>query len=204
MKVSDIMTTTVRTVAPSSTVDDVLDLLLVYRLTSLPVVDAGAVVGVVGEADVVRALVSRDPRAHSRPIGDQPAPPQLVADVMSSPAGTVGPNDDVHDVLARFAAHGWKSAPVVDGGHLVGVVSRSDAVRALHRPDDAVTAALQAVLWDLGHGPWRAHVRHGVATISGPDSAEQRDIAERAARTVAGVRHVVVAEAPRAGHRAPQ
>jgi len=186
------MTTTVRTVGPGSPVDEVLDLLITYHLTALPVVDGQAVVGVVSEADVVRALVARDPRAHARPVGGEEPPPRLVEEVMSSPAGTVRPEDDVHDVLVRFAAHGWKSAPVLDGGRLVGVVSRSDVVRALYRPDDTVAAAVEECVRDIGGTHWDVSVRRGVATITGPRDAEERDVAARVARTVPGVRHVVV------------
>jgi CBS-domain-containing membrane protein len=192
MRVADVMTTTVRTVGPGSRVDEVLDLLITHHLTSLPVVDGHTVVGVVSEADVVRALVARDPRAHLRPIPDEQPPPELVAEVMSSPAGTVRPDDDVHDVLVRFASHGWKTAPVLDDGRLVGVVSRSDVVRALHRPDDAVAAAVHECLRDLGGARWEVSVRRGLVTITGPEGAEERDVAERAARTVPGVLHVVV------------
>jgi CBS domain-containing protein len=195
MRVADIMTTTIRTVAPSSTVDEVLDLLIAHHVTSLPVVEGNAVVGVVSEADVVRALVARDPRAHALPIHAEKAPPQSVAEIMSSPAGTVRPQDDVHDVLALFAAHRWKSAPVVDGDRLVGVISRSDAVRALHRPDDAVSAAVEASLRDVADASWDVSVRQGIVTITGPRGAVECDVASRVARTVPGVRHVVVAEA---------
>jgi CBS domain-containing protein len=111
---------------------------------------------------------------------------------MSSPAGVVRPQDDVHDVLVRFAAQGWKSAPVLDGDRLVGVVSRSDVVRALHRPDHAVRRAVDDSLRDVGVTAWEVSVRRGVVTITGPQGAEERDVAERVARTVPGVRHVVV------------
>jgi CBS domain-containing protein len=201
MRVADIMTTTVRTVAPSSTVDEVLDLLIAHHVTSLPVVEGNAVVGVVSEADVVRALVARDPRAHARPIHAEEPPAQSVAEIMSSPAGTVRPQDDVHDVLALFATHRWKSAPVVDGDRLVGVVSRSDAVRALHRPDDAIAAAVEDSLRDVANSGWDVTVLQGVVTITGPNGADECDVASRVARTVPGVRHVVVTGA-QAGPRA--
>jgi CBS domain-containing protein len=190
------MTTSVRTVTPSSTVDEVLNLLIAHHLTSLPVMAGDAVVGIVSEADVVRALVTRDPRAHARPVPDEPPPPQQVAEVMSSPVGTVRPQDDVHDVLALFASRGWKSAPVVDDDRLVGVVSRSDAVRALVRPDDDITAAVEEALRDVAHARWHVSVRLGVVTITGPASRDERDVAERVAQSLPGVRHVVIADAP--------
>jgi osmotically-inducible protein OsmY len=39
---------------------------------------------------------------------------------------------------------------------------------------------------------WDVSVRRGVVTIIGPQGAEEHDVAERVARTVPGVRHVVV------------
>lgn len=39
---------------------------------------------------------------------------------------------------------------------------------------------------------WDVSVRRGVVTITGPQGAEEHDVAERVARTVPGVRHVVV------------
>ncbi|WP_436909419.1 MaoC/PaaZ C-terminal domain-containing protein [Halosimplex marinum] len=76
------------------------------------VVDAGEVVGIVTESDVV-ALVAdeRDPQGLT------------AADVLSSPVHTAAPDESVVDAAERLRAHGIGVLPVVDGGELIGVVT---------------------------------------------------------------------------------
>ncbi len=74
----------------------------------------------------------------------------------------IGPQDDVTAAVDVMAAKGFKSLPVVDHqGRLLGVISRSDVVRALARDDDVIAADIRRLFEDLGHttGPprsWRA------------------------------------------------
>jgi osmotically-inducible protein OsmY len=60
---------------------------------------------------------------------------------------------------------------VVDDGKLVGIVSRSDVLRALHRSDAEVGADVDAMLGDPLRSPERhaatAAVNEGVVTLSG-------------------------------------
>ena len=77
-------------------------------------------------------------------------------------------------------------------GLLVGVVSRSDVVRALARPEDAVLAEVRAVLAELGDPAWEATLVHGEALVTGPTSARDEDLATRLAASVLGVRAVRV------------
>ena len=51
----------------------------------------------------------------------------LVAQVMSAPAVTVGPDDKVKGVAAILAGLGFSAVPVVDAdGDLIGIVSEAD------------------------------------------------------------------------------
>ncbi|WP_135364454.1 MaoC/PaaZ C-terminal domain-containing protein [Halosimplex halophilum] len=76
------------------------------------VVDAGEVVGIVTESDVVALVVEdRDPEALT------------AADVLSSPVHTAAPDESVVDAAERLRAHGIEALPVVDGGELRGVVT---------------------------------------------------------------------------------
>ena len=84
MLVGEVMTRDVAVVGPLTQVDEALHLLVARRVTSLPVVDDGAVVGILSEADLLGHLLSRDPRAHLipvRPRGEDP--PRLVEDLMT-------------------------------------------------------------------------------------------------------------------------
>jgi CBS domain-containing protein len=68
---------------------------------------------------------------------------------------TAGPyvtrgDEDVSDLLRVMADHGWKSIPVVSQGCLVGVVSRSDGVHALSRPDSGIRDDVLNMFAELG------------------------------------------------------
>src|SRR5436309_9971898 len=55
-----------------------------------------------------------------------------------------------------------KSLPVVDDGHrLVGIVSRSDVVRALARDDALIAEDISRIFNDLDHPDWAVQVRDG-------------------------------------------
>ena len=200
MLVKDVMTQGVAVVGPSTPVDDALHLLVARRVTTLPVIDDdGRVVGILSEADLLGHLLSRDPRAHQIPVrsgaGD---PPPLVGDVMSSSPHVTRPDEDVSDLAAVMARHGWKSVPVVAEGRLVGVVSRSDVLRALARPDAWLRGQVQGVLAELGQRLWQVTVEEGVVVLSGSGTPREREAAVAAALSVPGVRRVHVAEQPAA------
>jgi tRNA nucleotidyltransferase (CCA-adding enzyme) len=56
--------------------------------------------------------------------------PQFVRDLMSSPVRTVTPDMPLSELASSLHEWGHTGAPVVEGGQLVGVISRSDVERA--------------------------------------------------------------------------
>lgn len=56
-------------------------------------------------------------------------------DVMSSPVVTVRPDQPVKEIAALLAGQGFTSAPVVDDGHLVGMVTEADVLLDRIPPD---------------------------------------------------------------------
>ena len=55
----------------------------------------------------------------------------LAADIMTSPAVTVAPDTTVRTIAALLTDRGINRVPVTDpAGHLLGLVSRGDIVRA--------------------------------------------------------------------------
>lgn len=181
MKVIDIMTSPVLTATASTPVVDALRVLAERRVSGLPVVDAeGRLRGIVTEQDVLRRAVE--------PAGGAGLDlPRTVGEVMTAQPHTVSPEADVADVSRTFSMMSWKSLPVVRHGRLVGVVSRSDVVRALSRPDAAVRRDVETVLDAAPQGIWQVDVEAGVVTLTGeavtPTTLEL-------ARSVVGVRAV--------------
>ncbi|MAG36741.1 MAG: hypothetical protein CL878_10950 [Dehalococcoidia bacterium] len=111
---SDIMSAPVITAQPDEDVSQVASVLSFHRITGLPVVDdAGAVIGVVSEADV---------------IGRQG---QTVADIMSTPAYTIEADTPITEIAAELTRRRITRISVVRDGRLTGVVSRGDIVRWL-------------------------------------------------------------------------
>ncbi|MDP9824006.1 CBS domain-containing protein [Nocardioides massiliensis] len=174
-----------------------LQLLDENDITSLPVVDEDhRIRGVVSEADLLRDLISPDPRLHvMRTIEDPPPPFTFVEDVMSSPAVTVKPDSDLTEAIDLVLTKGMKCLPVVDDDdRVVGVLSRRDVVRVLARDDDVLEQEVADLFTAAGRGDWDVTVDHGVAEISGPPSAPERTLATALARSVPGVVGVRVVE----------
>jgi CBS domain-containing protein len=120
------MTSPAVTVSPDNLVATAIRRLDGYEVTSLPVVDgAGRLVGVIGEADVVRRLARTSRHGHE--TGDR------VHEVMTPAVWSVSPDDPLLDVAELFCRISLKSLPVVHHDRVVGVVSRRDLLRATAR-----------------------------------------------------------------------
>lgn len=196
MLVHEVMSSPALTVARRVAPDAAFELMAQHAVSSLPVVDErGDLVGILSEADLLRASLPPDPRAHLRsPVEPTRRQPLLVADVMTAAPRTTTSSSDVAEVALVFAGTSWKSLPVLRGRTLVGVISRSDVIRALARDDDDVAQDVNAGLHQWGGMAAHATVRHGVVEISGTGTSQQGLAAVAVASTVQGVRWVQLAE----------
>ncbi len=195
MLVRDLMTPEPVTVTVETSVKEALGRLARLGITSMPVIDdRHRLCGIVSEADLIRDVVARDPRAQERPVEVEPMfPPHTVDEVYTRAAASVRADDDVAKAVELMTALSAKSLPVVDDrGHLVGVLSRSDVVQALARADDVIAADVDEVLASLGHGDWLVEVDDGLVEISGPSGPAEHSLAVVVARTVPGVVEVRV------------
>jgi CBS domain-containing protein len=113
----DIMTTRVVTVKPSTPIADAARLLVRRKISGVPVVDEKdktKVVGILTEADLLAA----------------PAGAKTVAEVMRKRVISVSPETPIDEIVAILVKRKIKRVPVLDGGKLVGIVSRIDVLRA--------------------------------------------------------------------------
>ncbi len=127
MLIRDVMTTNPITARPWSTIGQVAETLLREDIRHLPIVDAGAVVGVISDRDVRQfmrdTLFSDSPQAQ-RHLG---AP---VTSIMSTDVIDAAADDDVDVAIERMVEHKIGAVPVVDGdGVLVGILSTHDVLR---------------------------------------------------------------------------
>ena len=178
MNVADIMTRTVISVTPETTIAEAAQLLLQHRISGLPVVDpGGAVVGIVTEGDLLRRAETGTQRRHARWLEFLIAPGRLareytdanarnVGEVMSEEVVSATPRDALSDVVEVMERRRVKRLPVIEAGRLVGIVSRANLVRALVQgmakpsgtSDDSVIASdaelCGRILAEIARQPW--------------------------------------------------
>jgi CBS domain-containing protein len=111
---------TVLTIAPESSVRDLLALLGEHRVGALVVsADGSRIDGIVSERDVVRRL-------HSDGDGILDG---TVAGIMTADVHTCGPDATVDELMAVMTERRFRHIPVVVDGRLSGIVSIGDVVK---------------------------------------------------------------------------
>jgi CBS domain-containing protein len=110
----------VHTVKPSALLGDVAEFLTKARIGAVVVVsEAGEVIGILSERDIVRAV------AEDR----QGAPGHAVQDYMTTDVTTCGPNDSIDELMSRMTDRRIRHLPVLESGKLIGLVSIGDLVK---------------------------------------------------------------------------
>ena len=133
MTIATILThkgTDVVQVPRSTPVTEAVKLLAERRIGALPVTDAGAVVGILSERDILYGLAADGAALLERTVGE----------VMTAPAITVEPGTAILAALGLMSRRRIRHLPVVAGGALAGFVSIGDLVKA--RIDRAEEEAL--------------------------------------------------------------
>jgi len=183
VKVGDVMTTGVVSVRPDTPYKELVERLVQFDVSGLPVVDESAkVVGIVTEADLVSREAYGDHRHRALALlvdvlsGREhhwvtKAGGSVAADVMTTNLVVCDPDEDVRLVARRMLQHGIKRIPVVRNGALVGMMSRQDILGLFARPDDAIAADVTHVLTTHPNRPDDLHVQsaidEGVVTLTG-------------------------------------
>lgn len=124
-RLADIMARNLVTFSPDDEILKAMDTLITRRLSGAPVLDAGgALVGMLSKKDCFRAALNA---AYYREWGGR------VRDYMASPVETLPPDMDVLEAAREFLDSPYRRFPVVEGGQLLGQVSRLDLLAALAR-----------------------------------------------------------------------
>jgi CBS-domain-containing membrane protein len=181
MKVEELMTRNAIAVTPEIPLKEVGGLLAEHRISGLPVVDdEGHVLGVVSEADIL--VKERGPESKHGGVfawlleGGRADQEKLAArnagEAMTAPAITIRARKHVSEAARLMTEHGIKRLPVVDAyGSLVGIVTRSDLVRAFARSDDEIAREIREdvvtrTLWIEDPG-LEVRVDRGEVTLTG-------------------------------------
>ena len=198
MKVEDVMTRDVVTVDRQTSLKAVAEILATNRISGLPVVEDGRVLGVVSEADIVEKEAGEPSpgaleRLRGRTRASAKSSARTAGEAMTSPALTISPLYDVARAARLMAERQINRLPVVaeDGG-LLGIVTRADLVGAFARSDAEIARELRedvvvGALWMDPQGLEIA-VENGEVTLAGEvDQKPQAELLERFAARVPGV-----------------
>ncbi len=109
----------VLTIAADASVRDAVALLAERRIGALPVVRGDEIAGIMSERDIVYCL-----RSDGAAILDWP-----VERIMTAPAITVEPDQQVIGALSLMTRRRIRHLPVVEGDRIVGLVSIGDLVK---------------------------------------------------------------------------
>lgn len=182
-RVGDVMSLTVITASPDTPLPQLVDDMLRYAISSVPITDAaGQLVGIVTEADLVsKAAYGGARRRLLDVIADiwrgtdrrwaAKSKGQTAGQVMTTEVETARPREYVRAAARRMMECNVKRLPVVDEGRLVGIISRADVLRTMHRNDEELLADVKAALADPLRTPEYTNVEvdvdGGVVTLRG-------------------------------------
>jgi CBS domain-containing protein len=126
----------VETIAGDVSVHDAVRRLGEKRIGALPVIEAGQIVGIMSERDVIYCL-----REHGADVLDW-----TVSRVMSSPAITADSEMSVLAALALMTQRRIRHLPIVDNGQIRGIVSIGDLVKFRMERIEAEADAMRAYI----------------------------------------------------------
>ncbi len=99
----------------SATIRDAARAMRDHNFGSVPVVEGGALVGMLTDRDIV-----------IRAVADGAGAESPISAVMSGDVVTVGVDDDLEEVRRTLSSHALRRVPVVDGESLVGILALGD------------------------------------------------------------------------------
>jgi CBS-domain-containing membrane protein len=219
MFASEIMTSPVKSIGPEATIEEAIALLLSLHIAGLPVTDAdGRLLGLVSEGDFLHraelGTAKRKPRWIEFLLGPGEIAESYVLshgrkvhEIMSRDIATVSEAASINEIVEVMERRNVKRVPVVSGDRVVGIITRSDLLRALSKAcapkpvspsdctDQAILDKLLAELREQGFASPKTldvTVDGGVVTLTGEIFDErQRAALIVAAENIPGVIKVV-------------
>jgi CBS domain-containing protein len=215
MRAHQIMTRQVITVTPETTILEAANTMLRRHISGLPVVDAaGRLVGIISEGDFIRRSEIGTQRQRGRFMkfilgaGKEATDfvhehGRKIAEIMTPGPITINEDTDLETIVELMEKNGVKRLPVMRGGKLVGIVSRSNLLQAVaglaHEipdptaNDDHIRNRLTQTLEKNDWCPLGLNVvvRDGIVHLNGIITDERsRQAAIVAAENISGVKKV--------------
>jgi CBS domain-containing protein len=158
MNVRDSMTKDPVTCLAGDLISDVAGIMRSKKIGGLPILDGEKLVGMVTETDIIKLLMTKGPSDDlwlPSPLEIIEVPVReffnwehskkaltdirnkKVSEIMSHPAITVEPGDDIETAASRMLEKKIDRLCVVENGRLIGIITREDIVWSLAGGKDA-------------------------------------------------------------------
>ena len=121
----DIMTGPVHVVSPDATVAHARNLMVRYKISRLPVMENGVLVGIITKKDIAYRMRKREPAWRRRPLDRIP-----LGAVMTEHPVVVKPDTVVGEIARLFTERNFSSVPVMDGGVMAGIITKTDLMKS--------------------------------------------------------------------------
>ncbi|MBI5261310.1 MAG: CBS domain-containing protein [Bradyrhizobium sp.] len=215
MRAHQIMTRSVISVTPETTIVEAANMMLERHVSGLPVVDeAGKLVGIVSEGDFIRRSEIGTQRKRGRWLKFILGPGKSASDfvhehgrkvseIMTAPPLTITEDTSLAEIANLMERNNVKRLPVVRGDEVVGIVSRANLLQAVASlakqvpdptaDDDHIRNRIIEVLEKNDWCPFGLNVivRDGIVHLSGVITEERsRQAAVVAAENIDGVKKV--------------
>ncbi|MFZ5564200.1 MAG: CBS domain-containing protein [Thermodesulfobacteriota bacterium] len=146
IRARDVMTKAVITVSPETDIAQATGILLKNHINGVPVVNKeGRLVGMLCQSDLIvqqkrlplpsiftfldGVFSFSSTKALEKEV--QKIAATTVADAMSAPAVSVGPDATIEEVASLMVEKHFHTIPVVDNGRLVGILGKEDVLKTL-------------------------------------------------------------------------
>ena len=120
MSIADVMTVSVVSVGPGSSVRDAIRHMTERNVGAVAVSEDGVIAGIFTERDVLR-LAAAGEAFHDRPVSE----------VMTRQLAIAAPDDDISAIAEMMRDRAIRHVPVVEDGRLLGIVSVRDVMALL-------------------------------------------------------------------------
>lgn len=109
------------TVEPDTIVYKALEVMAQHDIGALPVVEGSRLRGIFSERDYARKIILKGKSSHDTAISE----------LMTSDLYTVEPDASVESCMELMTEHHIRHLPVLENGHLVGLISIGDVVKEI-------------------------------------------------------------------------
>jgi len=120
-------------VTPGSSVEEAMLLMTDNNIGALPVIEAGKLVGIFAERDLVRKVILK-----GKSLSDT-----LIRDVMTTPVIYVRPNTTTEECMALMASKNIRHLPVLEEDKVIGVLSIKDVLKTVVTEQEFIIQQLE-------------------------------------------------------------